>query len=518
MTQDVDFYEGFDKYGPPDKAITIDDLGGEWTTIVDPFSGGQFTLTITDSLVAEGRALEMHAQTTGSTAVAQLFKSLPGTFARIMGALHFSADLNNRVGVLFLDNTTVQHALAIEPTTGRVSTRSGTLTAAMVAQSAESVSQNAAHCLQFELTFHNSAGIVKAWLDGSAISALTYSGVDTTQTANNYINGFALAAQAIFGTPTTVIWDHLKLWLWTASGGAETPPLTNPIVETQFPVEDVAVDFAFGAGILGSATRVVTTTNAPGANRLSLVQVTAEADSTLDSISIVPAATSAGAKFKGVVYADSGADAPAALLSSGTEVVGCTSGVQLDMPLVTPQAITSGDKYWVGYITDTSVAIRAMDDLAHGQGKANTYGSGAPDPAGSMTSALTTWLIWGNVSAVAVNWPQVNENPPVGELSYVVSDTVGALDLFNFNPLASTPTVIYGIAVKGNMRRTDGGARTMNLIHKSGATTGDGLNPGQTPATTYGWVASYYRVDPDTIAAFNESGLNAGQSGYEIAS
>lgn len=527
MTQDAEFYDGFDKYGPTGKVVTVAEMGGEWNSILTHQVGAgtvEVAMAVADSLVADGHSLQISVDYTQSNnaAGATLYKTLPGAYARCMGSMHISDPLssNSHVGVAFLDGTTYQLSIVIDGTTGRISVRSGNGEAAAIVTSDESVAASAGDCIQWDVTFHNTSGIIKLWLNGVSIIALT--GQDTIQTSNASISGLgpSVSLQNLgAGVTRSGKFDHFKVWLWTASGGGETPPLTNPIVETQFPVEDVVSDFAFGAGILGSATRVVTTTNAPGANRLSLIQVTAEIDSTLDSISIVPAASSAGAKFKGVAYADNG-DTPdgGALLSTGTEVVGCTSGVQLDLPLATPPGVTAGDKYWLGYITDTSIAIRARDGLAQGRGAANTYGSGAPDPAPATTALLTTWLIWGNVSAVAENWPEVNENPPVGDLSYVEGDTVGDQDLFNFAPLASTPTVIYGMAVKANMKRTDGGARTIDLIHKAGATTGTGLQPGRTPATTYGWIASYYREDPDTSAAFNESGINAGQSGYEIAS
>jgi len=64
-------------------------------------------------------------------------------------------------------------------------------------------------------------------------------------------------------------------------------------------------------------------------------------------VAIVPGATSGTAKFKAVAYADS-AGAPGSLLSSGTEVVGCTSGSTLTGALITPQSLTAGTPCWIG--------------------------------------------------------------------------------------------------------------------------------------------------------------------------
>jgi len=75
---------------------------------------------------------------------------------------------------------------------------------------------------------------------------------------------------------------------------------------------------------------------------------------------LVSSATSGTAKFKAVVYADS-AGAPGSLLSSGTEVVGCTSGSTLTGALITPQSLTAGTPCWIGFITDTSVVLQQAD-------------------------------------------------------------------------------------------------------------------------------------------------------------
>jgi hypothetical protein len=520
MTQDAEFYEGFDKYGPESnsRVLTINDLAGEWTSWPNlAIATSQPFIGIGQSLAAGGAALRMSATNVNVGTIShQLSKTLAGNFARCIGGVTISSPLLQAGGVVLGDGGQDQVSITVE-TTGRIAIRTGTLQSSTVlATSIESVSANAAHCIEWDITIHNTLGTFKVYLDG-VLTSLSATGQNLRASANNFFNAVSLGLRVTSANSPFITFDHLYCWFFTASGGLETPALTNPIIETQFPSDDDAVQFAFGAGVLGQAKALVTTTSSPGANRLTLRKWTPEVAATLASVAMLAGATSATAKFKGVIFSDS-AGAPGALLSSGTEVVGCTSGAQLTLPLVTPQALAAGTQYWIGFINDTSIAIRHYDAGVLGFGAANTYASGAPGTAPAMTAGLVSWMIWGNVTGVAVNWAEVSENPALGDLSFVQSSTVNDEDLFTFPALGSTPTTIYGVAVKANMERTDAGARTIDLRHKSGATTGSGLNAGQTPATTYGWLGSYFRVDPDTLAAFSPSGLNAGKSGYKIAS
>ena len=135
---------------------------------------------------------------------------------------------------------------------------------------------------------------------------------------------------------------------------------TNPRIETQFPVSDSTVQFSFGAAILGNAYSITSNTNAPGANELFLRSFTPGVNCTIASVSCVPEATSAAANFEAVIYSDSGG-APHSLLSGGSQVTGTTLGTTLTGPLTTPQSLTAGTPYWLGFITDTSVVLAEVD-------------------------------------------------------------------------------------------------------------------------------------------------------------
>jgi hypothetical protein len=127
-------------------------------------------------------------------------------------------------------------------------------------------------------------------------------------------------------------------------------------------------------------------------------------------------------------------------------------------------------------------------------------------------------LIWGNLAGVAVNYDEVNNQPPDGQYSYVFDATVNHEDLYGFGALSVTPASVYAVAVKGYVQRSDSGAKTISLRTKSGASDSGGSLAGQTPATTYGWMASVFETDPATGAAWTGANLNAATSGIRVDS
>lgn len=509
---DYDFTEGFDKYGPIGEINILANLvTGDWTTT---------TGFIAPSLVAalSGTGCALSNTINGSQPRVNIQKTLPTNYARGLGGTTIKSDLAGTQFtpiMSYTDNATTQVSLGIN-NSGRIVAYRGDLTGTLLGTSAESVTAGSVNCIEWDFTIHPSAGIVKVWLNGT-LTTLNLTGQNTRASANSYFNILSAGAGLTFTGTSTLVYDHIYHWLYIASGGTETPALTNPIVQTDFPTGDSAVAFTFGAAVLGTVYRTTANTNAPGANRLSLRKYTPEVSGTVSAVNLTPGATSAGAKCKPVIYSDS-AGAPNTLLSTGAEVVGMTSGTVLSMPFTTPQAVTAGTQYWIGFITDTSVALQLNDAGILGYGAANTYTSGAPGTAPAMTSGLATWQIWGTLSAATVNWGQVDKNPALGLLSYNFSSTVSQEDLLTFPALAVAPAAIYTVGIKGFLSRSDTGARTANLRMKSSATESSGNITGISPPTTFAWCSSYFRTDPNTGAAWGAAGLNASKAGYQVAS
>jgi hypothetical protein len=493
--------EGFDKYGPANIVtanINAALSANEWTTAAN-------TNTIVAGLSATGFALNLGSQGTIS-------KTLGANYSRLIGGLRFTSTLGGQGAMMqFIDTASTQCTITLE-TTGIIHLRTGGIAGTDLATGA-TISANTTHYLEWDITFGSSASY-QVWLDGASL----FSGTGNTRggSSNNYANIIKL----FFAAANSMTIDDLYLFDSTGSQN-NAVLLTSPRIETQYPNADSSVQFSFGAAILGTASQRTTSTNAPGANKLFLRSFTPAQAGVLQSVACIPAATSAGANLKGVAYTDN-AGVPNSLLTSGSQVTGTTSGTTLTGALVTPQTLSAGTAYWIGFITDTSVVLQEVDSSNTGQVATNTYGSGAPGSAPTMTTGQASWVIYGNLTGVGVNFYEEaipsNQNQAVGDPSYVFDSVSGHEDLYNFPALSVTPSSIYAVAVKGYAKRSDSGARTVSLRMKSASTDSGGTNTGQSPGTSYGWLDSFFETDPNTSAAWTPSALNAATSGFKIDS
>lgn len=507
---DYVFTEGYDKYGPVGVAdFTTRAAQGEWNT----YSGNAGGLTIVNSLVGPGYAARF-ATAGNPNAFNGFTKNLPASYARAIGGFCFSSAFGNGpVGITLYDSGTAQVSVVCNGS-GFIEVRRGDNISTVIATTLQSVSINTVHWVEYDITIHNTTGIIKIWLDGIATS-INLTGQNTRVSSNNSYNQFANTCRAASGFSHDATFDHLYLWCYTASGGSETPALTNWIIETQTCNADDTSNWSIGAHAIQNEYDN-RTNNAPGANQLALEQVTADASGNITGLAVLPAGTSATAKFKAVIYANN-AGAPDTLLATGTEVTGCTAGTLLDLPLSSPFAVTSGTIYWFGYITDTSVSLYANSKTT-GYKKANTYASGPPSPAGSgFTTGQATWLMLAKMSGVTTHYTQLDDAIPLDDLSYNVSSTATQEDLMGFPALSVTPAVIYSVAVKGRIAKSDSGARTIDLRTKSGATTSSGNVAGQAPSLTYQYLSSYFLTDPNTSAAWTGT-LSGVKHGIKVAS
>ena len=211
---------------------------------------------------------------------------------------------------------------------------------------------------------------------------------------NAYANTIRLG---VFNSTTNTVISYDDLYLDDGTGSILA---TNPVVETHVETSDSATaQFSVGASVFGASVNYSNATNAPGANTLFLRAFTPTVSGTLASISTIPAATSSTAKFKAVVYADS-SNKPGSLLATGNEVVGTGTAAWnnvLTSSFSSPPSLTAGTQYWIGFITDTSVALELSDNNTNGQQASNTYTSGAPGTAPTMSTGKNDWILWGNL-------------------------------------------------------------------------------------------------------------------------
>jgi len=498
------FMEGFDKYGPPNIYPA-----GVQSLLLQEWNSATSGPNIVAGLSAAGYALGNFVNNVGLT------KNFSANYSRIIGGVRFSPTAlggSGATGFAFYDAGTAQCAVTINAVTGTISVRNGTVAGTALATSAVSVAVSSIHYLEWDITFGN-AGAYQVWLDG--VSILSGTG-DTTGTANNYMNQFAFSSPA--GTPPTLIFDDL--YLFDTSGTTNNAVLlTSPRVETQLPNGDGTVQFAVGAAVLGTSLARTTTAQSSGAvSSLMLRRFTPPVACTINSICITANVTSGTPNLRPALYADSSGTA-GSLLSSGSIVTGVTVSVPVVMPLTTPQVLTAGTQYWLGVMVDQNLNFQIADTgLNLGYSRTGlTFASGAPNPAGTITGGFGSFLIWGILSGIAVNWYETSQNPSQGASSYVYDATVGHEDLYNFPALSVPPTAIYAVAVKANISKSDAGAKTASVRLKSGST--DSAGTGGTaiaPGTSFAWATSLYERDPNGSIAWTQLNLNAAQAGIKV--
>lgn len=526
----IDF-EGFEKYGPVGNGATFASVTAtnlavlnvgttplvsqgflkEWTTF--SFSPNARGCGFIEGLLGSGTALLITGSSTTNITAIHTFGA---NYSRVIVSAAVMVNLSGNVGFNVCDSGTVQVSVWID-SSGQVNVGRGTFGAgATLFTSAALISSATRHCLEIDVTINNTTGYFQIWLDGVSLFQSNTS-QNTRTTANNYGNQIQLVA----ATNALIAFDDL---VWCDNTSGTGIPFGNWTIEGLVPTADSAVAFAASnRAVIGPwYSGETTSTLSPGADRLVLVPVTLAAGVTLSSVEIWPSATSAGAKMKGVVYSDSGG-APGSLLSSGTEVVGTTADVVATLPLVTPQALTGGTLYWVGYITDTNFGVRLSDTWsATGQTAANTYASGAPVTAPAM-SAANNPCIWGvgtspanNVMSINLTTPPVvTTNTPIG---WNGSATVGQQDLFDLSNLSTLSTSIFSVKVSVMADKSDAGARTMDILVKSGPSTSVGSNSGISPATNPGFYSSLFDTDPNTGVGWLASNVDAIKAGYKVAS
>ena len=525
------FMDGFDKYGPAGTMTTASSGGisasspslitlleaGEWTTASNDSSFGVFDrLSVATGLSGTGQSLSFSSASGGGNI--HIDKTLTTNYTRLIGGFRFQYNLGDVNPYFKFRDTTTAQCSVVFLNSGHIALYTGAGSGGtQVAISSVLIGVLATHYIEFDITFGSSASY-QVWLDGSSI----FSGTgNTISTANSYANAISFVSPGSNGT--TFIFDDFYLFDSTGSTN-NAALLSSPRIETQFPNGDSQTQFTNNGTVIGNdygdlVPQAGASTYSVSANTLFLMPVTPAVNMTLNNVSCMPDSTNGSANFKAVIYPDSGGSPNGeALIAVGTQVTGVTAGTILTGPFGSPPSLTGGTPYWIGFINDSSYTIAKTDATNAGVEASNTYTSGAPGTCPSVTTGQANVQLWGNCTGSAVNWVSENKNPQIGDASSVTSSTVGNEDLYVFPALSTVPTAIYAAAVKGSVRKTDVGSRTVDLRMKSSSTDSAGTNAGQALATTYQWASSHFETDPNTSTAWTYSGINAATSGVKVAS
>lgn len=502
------FVDGFDKYGPVGYVGVNSIITSEWTVCSFPWSVNPLAaIGIGNGLSSTGTSIFIKDG-------ANLSKTISNK-SHIIGGIRFKNDLTGLSsyfgGVIFADANSPQVIIAIEAGTGfiKLITYSGS-TASTIATSTISVRANSVHYLEWDITF-SATGAYYIYLD----SVLILSGTTNTSggTENDYINQFQLQSS------NTTYFDDL--YLFDSAGGVNNSVLlTNPRIETQFPISDNTKQFSNGGAIIGTINPYSTTSVFNGT--MSLVPVIPAVNMTLDSLNFSGISSSYD-NITAVIYSDV-AGIPTTLLGYSLDTIG-NGGPPVTLPLISSVPLVTGTKYWIGFMYKTdpipnpsgAIQVATYNNSLSGRYAVVTYGS-PPGTAPTMISFQPSYMYYGNCSSVAHNWVSEIRNQPPGDTSFIYSSTVGNEDLYNFPVLSTHPTAIYTVAVKAYAKLTDTGVRTVDLRTKSALVDSAGSSSGQTPGTAYEWIGSFFDNDPNTSTSWTESGLNNAASGIKVAS
>lgn len=113
------------------------------------------------------------------------------------------------------------------------------------------------------------------------------------------------------------------------------------------------------------------------------------------------------------------------------------------------------------------------------------------------------------------NWQNVDETPHDGDTTYNESLTVGHKDRFTMQDVPTDTDTIYAVQVGAFAKKTDTGARELNVLAYDGTTEGAGSDI--LIGTSYGWALGMFEDHPSGAAAWTESEVNSMEAGYEVA-
>jgi hypothetical protein len=132
-------------------------------------------------------------------------------------------------------------------------------------------------------------------------------------------------------------------------------------------------------------------------------------------------------------------------------------------------------------------------------------------PTGNSAVAFTP-------TGLAANWENAAKVPPLPATDYNTDATVGAQDTFAAAALPSGLGNIFAVGMKTLFQDAGAGARTVENVLVSGATTGTGTagTPPVSPSATY--QCDIFNTDPNTSAAWTAANAQAATFGYKIAS
>lgn len=371
---------------------------------------------------------------------------------------------------------------------------------------------------QVRAVIHASAGSVEIRKNGNTTPALTLSGVNTRGgTANSFVNRLLIGCTA--GIASTHSLDDLFV---NSASGAD--PATWPgdlRAVTQAPTGTAQAQFSQSPSTTtwGQLATGTTTNTGASANSLSWYKFTAPFTGSCSQIAMNLALAITG-KVNLALYSDS-SGAPDALLAQASEKTNPAAGTQT-FALGSTTSITKGTTYW--FALWSNVATTSSFNGTTNQTRmllAATYSATFPATAagaGSLVTNANASYFAADLTSIA-QYSLVADATQDADTSYVFSATVGQEDLFSFPSMASlgiTPASFVGVLPFGIVKKSDSGARTIDIRAMSGVTDHQAAT-NASPGLTYAFLGGFLPTDPATSAAWTLAAVDALQVGPKVA-
>lgn len=119
-------------------------------------------------------------------------------------------------------------------------------------------------------------------------------------------------------------------------------------------------------------------------------------------------------------------------------------------------------------------------------------------------------------STGASNVLNVNEATPNGDTNYNYTSTVNDIDLYTFGALSGA-SGIRTVQLTNIARKDDVGTRKVNGITRIGVNNYPGTGTAYPLAISYAAALEQFEVDPSTVVAWTQAGINAAQFGMKLS-
>lgn len=113
------------------------------------------------------------------------------------------------------------------------------------------------------------------------------------------------------------------------------------------------------------------------------------------------------------------------------------------------------------------------------------------------------------------NYLLVDETAVNDDTDYVQSSTVSEKDTYAFANITHTPASIFGLQINIQATKTDAGARSIQSVIRSGGSDTDGT--AKALGSSYVNYMQIAETDPNTAAAWTQSGFDAAEFGAKVA-